>query len=398
MAGGFIVRLLPKGPWRVGPDNGAERSTDDIYHSDSLYSAVCSAMLRLGVLEEWLEATARNGSPAVRFSSAFPWMDSHLYVPPPRTHWPLPASTRLRSTGARFIPLSVVRELLGGRSLEEDRWEIDGGSGCLAPRQRRSGQAGPFRRSLRSRTAVDRLAGGGASLPHQTGCLEFAPNAGYWFAVEFASQEAEAAWWPAIQTAIRWLADSGFGGKRTLGWGHCEIVEIQRATLGELIATPSAQAPPPSGAEASTTTAGGEESASERPSEDGAAALGVSSAQEPERPKPVAEASHELSVSEPDTAGFQTYWLLSLYNPSALDEIDWRRGSYSFRLRGGRVESPAGAGRQKRQLRMVEEGSVLFARRAPEGRAVDVAPPGHPHPVYRAGFALAVATPWRVNA
>ena len=46
----------------------------------------------------------------------------------------------------------------------------------------------------------------------------------------------------------------------------------------------------------------------------------------------------------------------------------------------------------KKQVRLIEEGSVLFAPSL-RGRAVDVAPDGFAHPVYRAGFALAVAAP-----
>jgi CRISPR type III-A-associated RAMP protein Csm4 len=412
MPEGYIVRLLPSGPWRIGPDGGAANRTDDIYHSDSLYAAVCSAMLGLGALEEWLDATVGGDSPAVRFSSAFPWMDSHFYVRPPRTHWPQPGASRLRSAGARFIPLSVVRELLDGRSLEEDRWEIDGASGCLAPRHRRAGQGGPFRYSVRGGAAVDRLSGGGISLPHRAGCLEFAPNAGFWFAVEFAGKEAEAAWWPRLQTALRWLADSGFGGKRSLGWGHCEIVEIRRATLGEILAEPLPEAagrPAFPAPEAVTGAGAGEEPAGDIPMDNGAGAAATSHSETSDGQEPPAQGLAEAGASEagaepapvpetPPAPGLQTYWLLSLYNPAPSDEIDWTRGCYSFRARGGRIESSAGWGREKRQLRMVEEGSVLFSSRAPAGRAVDVAPPGHPHPVYRAGFALAIPVPWRVNA
>jgi hypothetical protein len=42
---------------------------------------------------------------------------------------------------------------------------------------------------------------------------------------------------------------------------------------------------------------------------------------------------------------------------------------------------------------MVEEGSVLASRNAPRGSAVDVAPPGFAHAVYRAGFALTIPLP-----
>ena len=53
-----LVRLRPTGPWRIGPDSGDRDRVDRVYHSDSLYSAVAGAMLRLGTLEDWLDATA----------------------------------------------------------------------------------------------------------------------------------------------------------------------------------------------------------------------------------------------------------------------------------------------------------------------------------------------------
>jgi len=40
---GFIVRLRPRGPWRIGPASGARNVVGNIYHSDSLYSAITSA-------------------------------------------------------------------------------------------------------------------------------------------------------------------------------------------------------------------------------------------------------------------------------------------------------------------------------------------------------------------
>ena len=55
-----LVRLRPTGPWRIGPDSGDRDRVERIYHSDALYSAVCGAMARLGTLDEWLDATARN--------------------------------------------------------------------------------------------------------------------------------------------------------------------------------------------------------------------------------------------------------------------------------------------------------------------------------------------------
>ena len=60
----FAVRFRPVGPWRFGPDSGARDRVDLIYHSDALFSAVCSAMSQLGLAEEWLQATATSAEHA----------------------------------------------------------------------------------------------------------------------------------------------------------------------------------------------------------------------------------------------------------------------------------------------------------------------------------------------
>jgi CRISPR/Cas system CSM-associated protein Csm4 (group 5 of RAMP superfamily) len=89
----------------------------------------------------------------------------------------------------------------------------------------------------------------------------------------------------------------------------------------------------------------------------------------------------------------RAHWLLSLFTPAESDTVDWARGSYTVMARGGRVESPAGSGDLKKQIRMVAEGSVLVAETTPRGAAPDVAPDGFAHPVFRAGFALAIPLP-----
>ena len=93
------------------------------------------------------------------------------------------------------------------------------------------------------------------------------------------------------------------------------------------------------------------------------------------------------------SAGLHAHWLLSLFTPAAEDTVDWGRGNYSVLARGGRIDSPAGSGELKKQIQMVAEGSVLYANGAPLGAAADVAPDGFAHPVFRAGFALAIPLP-----
>jgi len=330
MPSGLLIRLRPVGPWRIGPDSGDRDRVDRIYHSDSLYSAVTSAMGRLGMLEEWLEATARSSEPAVRFSSCFPYQGDTLLVVPPRNLWPPPPSSKVRWKGAKFVPLSVVKSLAAGQGLSEDGWIIDGPSECLLPFSSPP-TPGPFRVSVRSSAAVDR--DGESVSPHSTACIEFTPGSGLWCAVQFSNDAAREQWTKPLTAAFRLLSDSGFGGKRSQGWGRTEMPEISEGGIEIRANTEEAPA----------------------------------------------------------------YWMLSLFHPAASDTVEWSQGNYTLTTRGGRVESEARWGDHKKQTRMVSEGSVLVASAEPRGSAADVAPDGFPHPVYRSGFALAIPIPLSVE-
>ena len=347
---GLIVKLRPAGPWRSGPDSGARNRVDPIYHSDSLYAAVTAAMSTLGMREEWLDATARQSEgPAVRFSSCFPFMGETAFVAPPRSIWP-PAggvsASKMRWKSARFIPLPLVAAVLAGQPLREDQWTVDGASECLVP----AGQAGPFRTGVRWSAAIDRLSGN--SERHSTACIEFRRDAGLWAIVSFADDAARARWSEPVRGALWLLADSGFGGERSRGWGRSAQPDFVEGMLPDLV---------------------------------------LASPARPEGPSPEAEpAIPDVTTNE--------HWLLSLFTPSPADAVDWKRGSYSVITRGGRIDSPAGFGERKKQLQMVVEGSVLVAGEAIRGSAPDVAPEGFAHPVFRAGFALSIPLPAQVPA
>jgi len=456
----FVVRFRPTGPWRIGVDSGARDRVDRIFHSDAVFSAVSQAMLRLGHLEDWLAATATAaGEPAVRLSSLFPFLDDIQFVPPPRSLWPPPPSPKVRWRNARFVPLSLVRDLVAEKQIRDSRWFLDGDSGCLLPAEPGE-RSGPFRVALRSHAAVDRVSGAAVEI-HRTACLEFAPGAGLWGIVSFADEDARARWSPVVQAAFRVLADTGFGGERSLGWGRSEQPEFITGELPDLIVPEPLRAPlppaPPARAAVHTPTAlellreyksaqpepapeapaqaaesepaTPEAPASEPAVEHAPTALELlrqyTSAPSPEPepsyraatarertpadpepstdPEPVAEPQPSAPpepaapapAPKPPKRAETGYWLLSMFSPAPVDAIDWQRGSYTLTERRGRVDSPARSGDVKKSLRMVEEGSVLLASAAPRGAAPDVAPDGFPHPVFRSGIALAVAIPVR---
>ena len=334
MPAGLLIKLSPTGPWRIGPDSGDRDRVDRIYHSDALYSAVCWAMSRLGMLEDWLAATALGEQSAVVFSSCFPFQGDTLYVVAPRTVWPPAESSKVRWKGARFVPLSIVRGLLTGTAPAEDQWRVDAVSECLIPSSAPA-STGPVRVSVRTHAAMDRYGAG--LVPHSTACLEFAAGAGLWCVAAFADEAARDRWTASLTAALRLLADSGFGGERSQGWGRAHQPEIAEGELLDL-----------------------------------------------------------LGIAKPE--GEPAFWMLSLFHPAPSDAVDWTQGNYAITMRGGRVESDAGSGSPKKPTRMVTEGSVLAASSAPNGSAIDVAPEGFPHPVFRSGFALALPIPQRAAA
>src|SRR5581483_8795124 len=88
----LLIRLRPAGPWRYGSGDGGDDRIDTLYRSDRVFSAVTLAMQQLGLLEEWLDATARSAQPAVVLSSLFPYQADTLFAAPPATVWPPPPS------------------------------------------------------------------------------------------------------------------------------------------------------------------------------------------------------------------------------------------------------------------------------------------------------------------
>ena len=181
--------------------------------------------------------------------------------------------------------------------VNESRWVVvDGATECLLP----VGMEAPFEVAMHPAAAVDRITG--HTEPHRTACLEFAPNAGWWGLIEIAEDAADV-WDARVKSAFRLLADSGFGGERSRGWGRAAEPEFSDA-----------------------------------------------------------------STLFPAEGHAGAWWMLSLYSPHADDAVDWARGDYSATTRGGWVESPAGSSRKK-QVRMIEEGSVLMSLVVPASKA-----------------------------
>ena len=325
------IRLRPTTPWRTGSPHGGRDAVEPLFHSDSLFGAVSAAFGRLGGLKEWLASSAATTEPAVRLSSCFPFLEQMDFVPPPMSHWPPPHSSHVRWSSARLAPASLITAILSGEMPKEERWVVDGHTGCLLPVDRRGVAQGPFRYVTRGQAAVDRVTGGMVA-PHRAAALQFAPNAGMWCVAVFQDDEAAARWTEPLKSALALLADSGFGGMRSHGFGRASAPEFESGMWPAMV----------------------------------------------------------LNAPATDNPA---WWLLSLMTPAGDEKVDWSTGAYGVKTRGGRVESPSAWGAEKRESSMVAEGSVLACAEAPRGAAEDVAPEGFAHSVWRAGFAVAVPIP-----
>ena len=351
-----LIRLRPVGPWRFGPGDGGHDRVDTQYRSDRLYSAVTLAMKQLGWMEEWLEATVKSPVPPVAFTSLFPFQGPTLFVTPPATLWPPPASllttpnpvflSKIRWNVANFIPVSLIETILLGQNVLADQWLPDPESACLLRRDRLN--TTPFHIVVRTGAAVDRLTASAVSV-HTSACVEFEPGAGLWTIARYRDEAANSDWGQRMAAAFRLLADQGFGGKRSSGWGQTEAPQFEAGSWPGLLLPRLARA--------------------------------------------LARRNSADDSSDPPM-----YWLLSLFTPAEADKVDWSGGDYRTVVRGGFVDgAPAGTSRKK-QVRMIAEGSVLVAPEEPIGTTVDVAPDASSYPVYRSGVALCLRLPVFVSA
>ncbi len=337
----LVIRLRPTGPWRYGPGEGGLDRVDTLYRSDRVYSAVTLAMRDRGFLEEWIQATAHGSSP-IAFSSLFPFQGETLFAIPPATAWPpAPALvntpspvflSKIRWKAARFVPVTLIDSLLTGQSILADQWLPDPESGCLLRRDRPS--SSPFRVTTRHHAAVDRISRNSFET-HSAACVEFEAGSGLWAVVRFSHESAHSVWSGRIQAAFRLLSDSGFGGRRTRGWGHSQPPEFQQGSWPGVLL--------------------------------------------PKVARVIARNGHGSGKQ----SGSQ-FWLLSLYSPGPDDRNDWNAGSYELTVR---------LGMGTKAVRMIAEGSVITAESEPAGKAVDIAPEGFAHPVYRSGLALTLLLP-----
>ncbi|MCS7247271.1 MAG: type III-A CRISPR-associated RAMP protein Csm4 [Anaerolineales bacterium] len=355
-----------KFPHGLHVGRGGVESLEDSFEyvpSDTLFAALIDTWVYLG--KDASELLPEKGPPIMKITSAFPYAGEVRFFPRPVDLRVLFSQSTLQREGGgkrlkkiRYISEKLFLKAAAGEDLDaylfpEDEFEdpkegncLQGGVFWLLKEEEKSLPAAwqmpesarwtLRRRSIYSSQTIPRVTVdriNAAPNLFQSERIVFNEGCGLWFGVENPIPD-----FPSLLTA---LGECGLGGERTAGYGH--FLWTQKDSL-----------------------------------------------------------------SLPESSDFA--YLLSRWHPTA-DEIEFLGQKYSaYKLVsvGGwlRSSQPVAAQRRK-QVWMIAEGSLIEG--CPRGDAVDVAPeyedqdkPGIywrnlPHPVYRAGFAVAVAWKRRIS-
>jgi CRISPR-associated protein Csm4 len=181
--------------------------------ADTLFAALCHAVRAVWgepYLTGWLAQFGRD-EPPLLMSSGYPFVGSVDFFPKPMLPAPGFSEPRIRSRwaktvkAAKFVPEPLFRAWLEGNPL--DYAELDSSKTWL----RRA-----FVEATVARVALD--GQGAGSVLHFTTALTVAPHAGFHFLIDAAEDT-----WTLVEPALRWLGDTGLGGKRSLGMGRFDM-------------------------------------------------------------------------------------------------------------------------------------------------------------------------------
>lgn len=333
----LVYRLRPRAPFHFGERGVGLEASERIFRSDSLFSAIVSAVRELeganeaeALLSPFLD---ERREPPFLVSSCFPFVADVLLLPRPFLRPNLPRDPKVARLykNVQYVSIGIWQRLAAGLPLDSDlrdenlyqhgsvwlRGEEAAGlrSRGLTP------DASLWSTQVSPRVSLDRQTS--ASEIYGCGRAAYSRGTGLYFLARFEDASLR----PRVEAALRLLGESGLGGERSSGCGSFE----------------------------------------------------------PELP-PIAL---EFPTGESPSA----FAALACYKPT-LAEL--RRGvlappaSYDLVSRFGWVCSPEGAALRRKDVAMLVEGSVTSGDR-PRGALVDVTPDGFQgHRVYRSGLAFPV--------
>lgn len=337
MAEVWLYRLKPASPFHFGERGVGIEATEEVFHSDSLFSALAIGA-RMWEGEEKLKGLLSRfrgpNGPPFRLTSLFPYAGKVLFFPRPmlRIEGKLVEEKAKLIKDIRFVSQGIFQAMLRREALDAHLEEgnlIHGGAVWLTaeeyqalPEAEKGEQPAIWRRHLAPRVTVDRLSA--ASQVYQAGRVTFASECGLWFLLEAADPEVKL----VVGAALDYLSEAGLGGERSVGHGQFKVESCQR-------------------------------------------------------------------FSPPWPQQGSAFVILSLYHPTRAEleaGVLGQPAAYELIQRRGWVSSPERSGQRRKSLFCLAEGSVMRSLgKASYGDLADVTPelPGS-HPVFRYGFAFPV--------
>lgn len=332
----WLYKLRPHSPFHFGASGLGAESTDEVFHSDSLFAALATAVRMWygeNVLDDLLSRFDQG--PPFRLTSLFPYAGGVLLFPNPLPDSsyepPCTEADRRSAKKTRFVSQGILQATLQGDRIDPgpgSRNTCQAGRVWLTETER---QTLPFdeqiptiwHRHVVPRASVDRVVL--ATSARYVELLSFRRGCGLFFLLDFEDDATR----ELLESALQFLSDAGLGGQRSAGCGKFSVESASRfdpfwGKQGDLLMT------------------------------------------------------------------------LSLYHPTR-EELEagalGEGARYRLVPRSGWAGSPERQGQRWKSSVFLEEGSVIRAVGARSyGDLVDVTPQAEPekHPVYRYGFAYPI--------
>lgn len=235
-----LFHLKPLSPFHLGEATGAMDRVSEVAHSDTVFSGLCHAWLRLYGTEslEALLRDMRGESPPLRLSSAFPFWEKQggeivYYLPWPRGG-ELSLRFRDRKAAKRvpFLPLKLFERFFAAEPAAEGpegharRTEVSEEDEQSLKEEAEKLSEG-IKVDTRVSAALCRLTM--SAVPYHLSALRFSEGWGLYL---FLDGDEE--WLRMAEGALRLLGDMGLGGDRSSGYG-CFRLESGDASLFDRI-------------------------------------------------------------------------------------------------------------------------------------------------------------------
>jgi len=211
--------LKPKGPLHLGEREGCLEGSEVFIHSDTLFSALCHALLLLqgpSALNSLLDHFLRDPDPPFLLSSCFPFWNGSFYFPLPLNQFA--QDKQLKKV--RFIEKSAWEKLLAGHPLESLLSESSVKTIPALPGSHSDethGASPPYRLVNAPHIAPSRLNASPQDRFFHAGEVFYDPHFSFFFLIRYNDPADDLK--NTFKAALRLLCDEGIGGERSSGKG-----------------------------------------------------------------------------------------------------------------------------------------------------------------------------------